>query len=445
LYPFYESTLKKRKTLEYYEFLKKSQWYGRDQLLDIQFAKIKALLHHAYEHVPFYQRTFQNMGATPHDIDSLEDYSRLPMIDKDTIRTNKDDMVARDHVGRTMSKATGGSTGQPLQFEYTRTSYEWRTATRMRGYEWGGCYEGEKVGLIWGTAIGEPPLKQRAKEWLHHALLRQKYFNAFLFDDRVIDDVCRQLKRFAPEVIVAYTTPMYNFAVSLRDRGIDPPRFRSVITAAEKVQRYQREVIEDAFGCKVFNSYGSREFMLIASECDAHNGLHVNAENLCVEIVHDNPRLDPGGPGELVVTDLHNYGMPFLRYKIGDLGVPSTTNVCGCGRGLPMIDDVEGRLLDMILTPEGRMVPGEFFPHLVKEFSEIKKFQVVQNERDRLVIKIEQESEFSGPPLERFKDEIQKVVGASITLDVQFVDEIPLTATGKYRVTISKLWENAQS
>jgi phenylacetate-CoA ligase len=442
LYPFYESALRQRKTFDHYRYLQKTQRYGRDQLLEIQFGEIKKLLKHAYEQVPYYQRVFRDIGVTPADIESPEDFAKLPFIDKDVIRRHKDDMVARNMLGRTLPKSTGGSTGEPLHFEYTRSSYEWRVATRMRGYEWAGCRDGEKTGYIWGTPIGVPPRTQRVKEWLHHTLLQQRYFDTFRLDDDMVADVCRRLRRFSPDVIVAYTTPIYNFALSVREQGVEPPRIRSVITAAEKVQEYQRRTIEEVFGCEVFNTYGSREFMLIASECEEHSGLHVNVENLCVEIVHEDKKLDRDGPGELVVTDLHNYGMPFIRYKIGDLGIPSKKDRCGCGRGLPMIADVEGRLLDTIVTPAGRMVPGEFFPHLAKEFQEIKQFQVIQDELERLVIKIVPSGDFAGQPLKRFKEEIANVVGEQTTLDVQFVDEIPLTATGKQRVTISNVWES---
>jgi phenylacetate-CoA ligase len=440
LYPFYESTFRRRKTFEHYRYLKDTQWLGRDELLEIQFRGLKKLLQHAYDQVPFYRNYYRESGITPEDIVNPDDISKLPVIDKDVIRANKDQMVARNMRGQTIPKSTGGSTGQPLEFEYTRASYEWRVATRLRGYGWAGCHEGEKVGYIWGAAVGNPPLKQRAKEWFHHLLLRQKYFNTFVLDDKVIADACRQLKRYSPDVLVAYTTPMYNFAVSVRDQGIEPPRVRSVITAAEKVQDFQRETIEEVFGCKVFNTYGSREFMLIASECEEHSGLHVNVENLYVEIDHDSKKLDPSGPGELLVTDLHNFGMPFIRYNIGDLGVPWMDGGCACGRGLPLIADVEGRLLDTIVTPAGRMVPGEFFPHLAKEFKEIKQFQVVQDELERLVIKVVPSFEFTGAPLEQFKSEIIGVIGNEIELDIQMVDEIPLTATGKYRVAISNVW-----
>ena len=163
---------------------------------------------------------------------------------------------------------------------------------------------------------------------------------------------------------------------------------QGVICAAEKVLPFQREVMERVFGCPVFNTYGSREFMLIASECEKHEGLHVNVENLIVEIVkEDGTYAREGETGRIIITDLHNYGMPFIRYEIGDLAV-FTERRCSCGRGLPIIEDVVGRSLDMIKTPEGKIVPGEFFPHLMKEFKEILKFQVIQETLENLRIRM---------------------------------------------------------
>ena len=442
LYPFYESTLKGRKTFDYYRFLEKSQWYPQEQLLEYQLGELQNLLAHAYDQTAYYRRVFDDLDAKPQDIKSLEDFARLPILDKQLIREHGPDMVARDHVGRTINKSTGGSTGEPLRFEYTHLSYEWRMAIRMRGYGWSGCRDGEKTAYIWGAAIDEPTFKQRIKEGIDNGLRRWKYFNCFHLDPQMVRDVGKALHRFSPNAIVGYATPTYNLALSAREQGVSMPRVKAVVTAAERVQDYQREVIEEVFGCKVYSTYGSREFMLVASECEAHNGMHVNVENIVAEIVHDDARLDPNGPGELVITDLHNFGMPFIRYKIGDLGVPSKVTECPCGRGLPMIRDVEGRLLDTILTKEGKMVPGEFFPHLAKEFEGIRRFQVTQNEIDRLIIKIVPNGQFEGDPLQRFKDEIVKVVGPTTQLDIQFVDDIPLTATGKFRVTVSNVWQD---
>ena len=179
--------------------------------------------------------------------------------------------------------------------------------------------------------------------------------------------------------------------------------------------------------------------MLIASECEKHDGLHINAENLIVEIVkEDGTYAKEGETGRIIVTDLHNYGMPFIRYEIGDIAV-FTGRKCSCGRGLPVIEDVVGRSLDMIKTPEGKIVPGEFFPHLMKEFKEIIKFQVVQKTLEDLQIKMVTTTELSDGSRRRLDREVRRVLGNKINVSYERVDDIPLTSTGKYRVTISRI------
>jgi phenylacetate-CoA ligase len=247
------------------------------------------------------------------------------------------------------------------------------------------------------------------------------------------------LNRYKPEVIVGYTNPLYNFAKYTKSHENMIFKPKSVISAAEALHDFQREEISSAFGCGVFNTYGSREFMLIASECEKHKGLHVNMENLLVEVLKDDgtPAM-AGEVGNVVITDLHNYGMPFIRYKIGDLAVLSSKS-CSCGRGLPVLQDVVGRSLDMIRVANGKSIPGEFFPHLMKDFHEVKQFQVIQSTMNSLKIKIVKTENVSESRLSLMKNEIRAVVGKEISVNIDFVDEIPLTATGKHRVTISEM------
>ena len=178
--------------------------------------------------------------------------------------------------------------------------------------------------------------------------------------------------------------------------------------------------------------------MLIASQCEHQGGMHINADNLFVEILRDNEPVAEGEMGEVVVTDLHNYGMPFIRYKNGDLATAGKQS-CPCGRGLPLIADVEGRVTDMITTADGRIITGLFFPHLMKEFEEVEHFQVVQETSDRLLVKIVQRAQISNARLEVMRSEIQKVCGDAMKIEFDIADEIPLTPSGKRRVTISKV------
>ncbi len=440
LEPLWEEGIRKRNTLYYERQLNESQWRSQEQILKQQWQDLIRLLTHAEQECPYWQRTFSSLGLKPDNIHHLDDFRRLPVTTKSTIRNHYDNMVARSWKGKTWKKSTGGSTGEPLHFEYTPESSEWRQAVTRRGYGWAGAKGGVRQAYIWGIPLENEPLLRMAKQKLHHFFLRQKYFNSFSFDLHAMQRYQKKLQSFKPEVIVGYTNPLYNFSKFLngqgKDSGIHPA---SVITAAEALFEHQRSEIEAAFHAPVFHSYGSREFMLIAMECEQHEGLHISAENLLVEVLReDGSPAAPGEEGRVVITDLHNYGMPFIRYEIGDMAVLAG-QPCSCGRGLPLLKQVTGRILDMISTPDGRQIPGEYFPHLMKEFKEIHRFQVIQEDLDSLVIKLVAPEGLPDSELDRLKAHIRKALGENCNVTYDLVDDIPLTRTGKHRVTISHL------
>ena len=178
--------------------------------------------------------------------------------------------------------------------------------------------------------------------------------------------------------------------------------------------------------------------MLIASECERHRGMHISAENLYVEVIKDGREAKPGEVGEVVITDLHNYGMPFIRYKNEDLGRMSV-NKCSCGRGLPLLEKIEGRVVDMIKTPNGKILTGLFFPHLMKDFREIEKFQVIQSSLDSLTVKIQSDKDHGAVPINTIRSIIRQCTGKSMRINIEIVDEIPLSPSGKFRVVISHI------
>jgi len=434
-FPFFESLIKGRKTTQYYFASQKSQLFTSDHVIYNQTRSLGELLKHAFQNCLYYK----NLEIEINNFADIKDLQKLPILTKDLISNNFDDLISKQYQDSVWKKSTGGSTGQPLHFAYTKKSYEWRVAMSKRGYAWAGARPGTKQAYIWGVPLGKAGRFKQMKERLHHFIDRQLYFNCFDFDEKAMAQCLADLNRYKPAAIIGYTNPLYNLALFIGDNSRIKFAPQGVICAAEKVHSYQREVIERVFGAKVFNTYGSREFMLIAAECEKHEGLHVSAENLIVEIIKDDgtPAKD-GETGKIIVTDLHNFGMPFIRYEIGDLGV-ATTRSCSCGRGLPLIADVVGRSLDVIRTPEGKIVPGEFFPHLMKDFSDIARFQVIQEKLDLLVIKLVPTTESIEITKKRIDSEVRKVVGPAMVITYEMVSDIPLTATGKYRVTVSKV------
>jgi phenylacetate-CoA ligase len=206
------------------------------------------------------------------------------------------------------------------------------------------------------------------------------------------------------------------------------PSVCAAIAAAEPVFDNSRRLVEEALGVSLFNTYGSREFMSIAAECPLHDGLHINAENILAET-------DGAGIAPVLITDLHNLGMPFIRYRIGDCAVIGH-GACACGRGLPRIRSIEGREFDLLRTSDGRTVPGEFFPHLLKELPEVREFQVRQEAPDRIRVSLVLHAELSESSQALLRSEVDKVFGRGTALAVDRVDQIPLLASGKRRVTI---------
>jgi phenylacetate-CoA ligase len=178
--------------------------------------------------------------------------------------------------------------------------------------------------------------------------------------------------------------------------------------------------------------------MLVAAECEQRHGLHVNADHLVVELQTAAGAAAAGQAGDVVITDLFNYGMPLLRYANGDVAT-AATGACACGRGLPLLARIDGRKLDAIRTPGGHVLPGEFFPHMLKDVPGLRRFQLVQRQLDRLDLAIVRDDAFNDDSLAYIRREVAKVLGDSVALDCRFVDDIPLTRSGKLRVTVSEL------
>jgi phenylacetate-CoA ligase len=432
----YEGTFKGRNTFRYWRELETSQWLPLPELERRQLESLRRLLNHAYQHSPYYRREWDQLGLKASQIQSLADFSAWPLLTKDLIRANRNEMRIVVPGQKMLAKATGGSSGVPLQFNMNMESHERRVAATYRGYSWAGAGPGTKQFFLWGVALGNRTWRQRMKDRMYDWLNRRITINSFEFSLARVPEFARRLNRYRPDVIVAYTNPLYAFAKGLEELKLVPYSPRSIVVGAEKIYPFQRELIERVFRAPVFETYGAREFMIIGGECDRHAGLHLTTENLVVEIVDDAGRpTPPGEEGNVVITDLTNYGMPFVRYLNGDRAVAGFTE-CTCGRGLPLLRKVVGRQLDMIDTPDGRSVPGEFFPHLLKDFPAIERFQVVQDSIKRVEIRLVLRPGWDETSRTRLDTELRNVLGPEIEIIVTAVDDIPLTAAGKLRVVV---------
>lgn len=438
LLPVFETLIKRRNVFRYWRELERTQWLTRGELEALQFQSLRRLLRHAYHSCPHYHEQWARLGLDPRRLGNLGDFRRWPVIDRQTIRDNRLSLRAHGGSLRLITKSTGGSSGVPLQFDLNDDSHDRRVAAWHRGYGWAQAGPGTKQLYLWGVPLRHRSSATRIKDRLYHWLYRRRVLSCFEMGEGHAVHFAAELNRYRPEVIVAYTNPLYELARRLAELGTKACSPASIVVGAEKLHGFQRELIERVLGAPVFETYGSREFMLIGAECDRHEGLHLTMENLLVEVLDDEGQpVGDGQEGNVVITDLHNYGMPFIRYANGDRAVAGW-GTCSCGRGLPLLRKVLGRRLDILHTPDGRLIPGEFFPHLLKEFTAVRRFQVVQDAPDRVRISLVAQ-DLSATDHDELRRTISSAVGPRVRVELKLVEHIRLTAAGKLQVVINQV------
>ena len=439
LYPAYETGLRRRHTLRWLAEYERDQWQSPEAIAALQWQRLQRLLEHCFKNVPYYRDQWRALGITPQDIRCPADYARLPVLTKQDITTHFQMLKADGWHDRLLYKATGGSTGVPLRFGYTRESNERRSAVMWRGYGWAGARMGRRSLYLWGGALGEVSRGQQLKERLYHAAFGRRMLNTFALSEATLAGFADAIDAYRPQVIVGYVGPLVRLSQWLLEQRRKPFRPQAILGGAEALHGFQRELIEQAFGAPTFNTYGCREFMLMASECEHRDGLHINADHLRVDLEQPLDHPDGAQSGAVLITDLFNYGMPFIRYRNGDLATTEPAARCACGRGLPRLRKVEGRQLDAIRSASGHLLPGEFFPHLFKDIAGVQGFQIVQRRLDALEINVVRGENFNDASRDYVGREVAKVLGDGMDLRWHFVEQIAPTRSGKARVTVSAL------
>jgi len=436
LYPFYEKVLRGRPSLSYLNDYQSNLDLSLKELEALQLVKLKKILQHCADRIPYYQKVFERIGLDNIDeqISSISDFECIPVLTKELIRENHHLLVLKDN--NNLKKATGGSTGQSLQLELDHNSELLRNAVAIRGYDWLGGGLGVKTFYLWGADLNQTSASS-LKTRLYERFYNRRIMNSFHMNMNNLFEYTEAINQYKPEVIVSYTSPLFMLAKFILENNIEMPSIKSIITGAEGLNDEQRHVIEKAFNCPTYNTYGSRETMLIGAECSVQKGFHVNIDHLVVETLDTNHKSIKGSAGEVAVTDLSNYGMPFIRYINGDIAT-LTDSPCPCDNPLPMMSKVNGRKLDILKSADGSMIPGEFFPHLMKDQTNVVKYQVQQSCLTQLNLKLVINNAFSEEDELKILSSFSKING-SLKLKINIVDDIPLTKSGKHRVTICEV------
>lgn len=439
IYPGWESGVRRRPTLAHLRRLERTQWCSADELCALQYGELSKLLTHAWERVPHYRNEFERAGLHPSRIRHLDDLSQLPLLTREDATRNFEARKATAPAGPLIDKATSGTTGAPLVFAYDRDSEYWRQATKLRGYGWAGYQAGDRSLHFWGSpTVHTPPLPKRAKASLDHLLRREHYVDCTDRSEERLAQVVSLIRKVRPSVLVCYAQAGAALARFINESGQRDWPDISVIAAAERLFPSDRESLQQAFGPRVFETYGNREVMLIAAECEAHQGLHLSMENLIVELVvregdRERPARD-GELGEVVLTDLHNYGAPFIRYVTGDLAVRCPPGRCACGRSLARLERIEGRTTDTLRDGAGRAVSGLFFNVLFAALAhKVREFQVVQRKDRAIDLKLVPTPSFDDTLLEQLRAHCAKHL-PNVELRTEIVTQLTPDRTGKLRV-----------
>ncbi len=426
----------------YYDLLNKTQWLSPSDVKELQDEKLRRLVRHAYRDVPYYREKMKAAGIRPEDIRGQADLHKLPYLTKNDVREHLHfDILSTTHdKNKVLKISTSGSTGEPFVCYADKAQLEFRWAATLRSQEWTGYRFGDPCVRLWHQTIGMNK-SQEMKERLDAALTRRTFIPVFEMNDAGLESMIRTVEAARPVLVDGYAEAFDFIAQYLKRRpGGMKIKPKALMTSAQTLPDASRKLIEDAFGCKVFDKYGSREFSGIAYECEAHTGHHVVGEGYIVEVLKGGEPAKAGEAGEVVITDLNNYCLPFIRYRIGDLAVAKDPGyACPCGRGLPVLGAIEGRVQSIIVGTDGRYVPGTFFAHLLKEYDHaIRLFQVEQERPGHMYFRVVKGGRYSDDVLQQILQVFKQYLG-DIEVDVQFVENVELIRTGKRMASVSKL------
>ncbi len=427
-----------RHSLEILTELKRNETLSPEQVADLQWRKLQRLLVHAYQSVPFYRQRFDALGLLPADIHSMDDYARFPVLTRQDLADHLEEICSINvDKSQLLFSSTGGSTGQPVNYYHdARYAYEVASAGIWRAWSWAGIQPGDRHFYIWGG----PREAKEARSWrkkVQFATLRRVFVDAFDLSPEKLDWVIAKAQEFRPKLIYGYVSSVVAVAQHFLHRRVRLDGVVAVMTTAERLLPEQRVTLTEAFGSQVFDQYACREVRSVASQCP-HGKMHVNTDLNVVEFVPANA-LAAAPPQRIVLTPLDLYSFPLLRYVNEDFG--SADECCGCGLPFPTMKVSIGRVSDNFLLPDGRLVHGEYFTHLVYGTVGIKHFQFRQVAPGLILFKVVWErpdaAEKSRSEINRLIVEAQAYLGADCKIELQEIEQIPLTASGKYRFTLS--------
>ena len=417
------------------------QWCSNRELEEFQNKKLRLIIRHAQQTVPYYRKVFAQRKLAPSDIQNKQDLNKLPVLTREDIKRNFRQLISTDYKPNKLKFGhTSGTTGSPLEIGYDLNVIHATYAALDRQYEWAGCRlarDGDRIAVLRGNVI--VPLKQKDPPyWRYNRIHNQLLLSTFHLSPENLPFYVEEVERYEPAVFDGYPSTLYVFAKFLKNCGKKYPA-KAVISSSETLYDFQRETIEESFQCRVFDYYALAERVVFATECERHEGHHLAMEYGISEILDEkNEPLPNGSTGKFVGTSLHNYGMPLIRYVTNDMTAIQNKS-CSCGRGLELMDDVTTKAEDTLTLKDGRLISPSVLTHPFKPLNSVEESQIIQKEYDRILINIVPRKDYSEADTQHLIREMKNRLGEEVRIDIQMVDHVDRTKSGKFRWVISEV------
>ena len=434
IFPVHER-LKHHDTVALRRQMEEAQWWPADRLANFQLRRLHDLLHDAAQYVPYYRELFAQNAFDPSAVKSIIDLQRLPFLTKATIRANTDALKHATARGLTRFN-TGGSSGEPLIFFIGTNRVSHDVAAKWRATRWWGVDIGDPEIVVWGSPI-ELGKQDSIKHW-RDKLLRTQLLPAFEMSEAKLDGFLGTIRQVKPRMLFGYPSALSHIAKHALKRGqkMSNLGINVAFVTSERLYDDQRALIGDVFGCKVANGYGGRDAGFIAHECPS-GGMHLTADDIVVEIIDEDGSVVPTGvAGEIVVTHLSTNDFPFIRYRTGDIGVLGA-NPCSCGRGLPLLQEIQGRSTDFVVAADGTVMHGLSLVYILRDLPGVKSFKVVQETQSLTRVLLVTDENLAADAVSQIVLGFKQRLGAEVSVVVDLVNSIPAEKSGKFRYIVS--------
>ena len=437
LFPLQEN-LKKHDTVAIRRAMDDSQWWTPEKLKKLQLERLRTLLTKAGEHVPYYRDCFASLGFAPLEIKSLVDLQKLPFLSKAIIRAEGDRM--KSEIAKGLARFnTGGSSGEPLIFFIGNERVSHDVAAKWRATRWWDVDIGDREIVVWGSPI-ELTTQDKVRQ-IRDRLMRTYLIPAFEMSEAKLDEFVATIRSFRPTMLFGYPSSISLIARHAEKRGqiMNDLGIKVAFVTSERLYDHQRDDIARVFDCPVANGYGGRDAGFIAHQCP-QGGMHITAEDIIVEIVDSEGNPVPHGTaGEIVITHLATSEFPFIRYRTGDVAVLSDKS-CACGRGLPLIEEIQGRTTDFVVAADGTVMHGLALIYTLRDITGITAFKIIQENLQLTRVQIVPGPTCNVPAaIARIEHDLAARLGDGVTIKVEQVGEIPTEKSGKFRYVISKI------